>query len=90
MNDLLLSALAETQREYKEKLKWARELLFSQNMNVVLIELASFWREHKKLVECALNYLSKPYDKFFFTAATILDIDDEEHVPFLAVGSLHI
>ena len=90
MSDLLLSELFRVQREYKNKLIMAKELLFSQNTDVVLIDLASFWRENKKIVECALNYVVKPYDKLFFTAATIMDIEDNEHIPFLSIGNFHI
>jgi len=90
MNNLLLSALEQMQQEYKKKLIWAKEFLPYQNTNIALMELASFWREHKKIVDCALTYLAKPYDRFFFTAATILDVDEDEHVPFLAVGSFRI
>lgn len=90
MSSLLLTELSKVQQDYKNKLLLAKELLFSQNINIVLIELMSFWLENKKIAECALNYLAKPYDRFFFTAATILDFDDNEHIPFLAIGKLRI
>ena len=90
MNDLLITELMQLQKEYCNILLDAIEKVFQEDTNAILDEINVFWHRNKKLVRCALEYLSKPYSTYLFTAATILDIDDYEHYPFLCLGDYHI
>lgn len=84
--DLLLHELSLLQEEYKELLIKASHDILSTNINAVIDEIIVFWSRNKKLVNCILNYLNKPFSSYVFTAATLLDIDDNEHFPFIAFG----
>jgi hypothetical protein len=88
-NNLMLHELSLLQEEYKKILIKASNDFFSINTEAVIDEINVFWSRNKKLVNCILQYLSKPYSSYVFTAATILDIDDNEHFPFISLGSYH-
>jgi len=90
MNNLLLDEALNLQNRYLIKLQETKELLLENNASVAIGNLSSFWIENRKLVECILEYLQKPYDRFFFTGITSLGFDDLEHIPFLALGKLRI
>ena len=90
MNDLLLEEIKKLQEEYKVILNRAVENIFVKETHVILDEINVFWHRNKKIVHCALEYLSKPYETYMFTAATVLDIGDNEHYPFLCIGKYHI
>lgn len=90
MNDLLLDELKELQKNYKEVLVNAQSKILENDTFALLDEINVFWNSNRKLVECAVQYISKPYNTYAFTAATILDIDDNEHYPFLCLGDCHI
>ena len=90
MNDLLLYEISELQNKYRAILVNTEKNIFKNDTTAILDEINVFWHRHKKLVHCALEYLSKPYRTFVFTAATILDIEDNEHYPFLCFGDYHI
>lgn len=88
-NNLLLHELSLLQEEYKKILIKASNEFFSINTEAVIDEINVFWSRNKKLVHCILQYLSEPYKSYVFTAATILDIDDYEHFPFISLGTYH-
>lgn len=90
MNDLLLYEIKELQNNYRNILKEAADNIFKRDTAAILDEINVFWIKNKKLVHCALEYLSKPYQTYVFTAATVLDVDDYEHYPFLCLGDFHI
>jgi hypothetical protein len=90
MGDLLLYEIKELQANYKAVLIEAERSIFQKDTHAILDEINVFWNRNKRLVQCALEYLSKPYRTFVFTAATILDIEDNEHYPFLCFGDYHI
>lgn len=88
-SNLMLYELSLLQEEYKKILIKASIDIFSINANAIIDEINIFWSRNKKLVNCILQYLSKPYSSYVFTAATILDIEDNEHFPFISLGSYH-
>ena len=90
MTDLLLYEINELQNNYKSVLKNVADKVFLSDTLAILDEINIFWQRNKNLVHCALSYLSKPYHTYVFTAASILDIDDNEHYPFLCFGDYHI
>ena len=91
MNNILAAELDALQIRYKAILETAKMNLTSVPPVMVLNEITSFWFRNKRLVECALNWLSvQPYETHVFTAATNLDVEEKDHCPFLVVGSTHI
>jgi hypothetical protein len=88
-SDLLKDELQKLQNEYRIVLKSALENIYQIDSNAVIDEINAFWFRNKKLVHCILNYLYEPYTAYVFTAATILDLDDYEHYPFVSLGKYH-
>lgn len=87
---LLKEELQELQLNYKEVLLKAREDIFESKTGAVIDEIKVFWQRNKKLVEFALRNWVRPYETYVFTAATMVDIDDFEHYPFVTLGKFHI
>ena len=91
MKSILMLEIEALQIRYKAVLETAKINLTSAPPIMVLNEITSFWFRNKKLVECALNWLSvQPFETYVFTAATNLDVNEKDHYPFLLVGSVHI
>lgn len=90
MSDLLKYEIANLQQNYKAVLKHIADKVFISDTLMILDEINIFWQKNKSLVHCILSYLSKPYHTYVFTAASLLDIDDNEHYPFLCFGDYHI
>jgi hypothetical protein len=90
MSDLLYDEIIELQKSYKAVLVEASDSLFEKDTGAVLDEINVFWHKNKRLVQSALEYLSTPYRTYIFTAATILDLADYEHYPFLCFGDHHV
>lgn len=87
--DLLKDELQKIQIEYRIVLESALKNIYQKDSNAVIDEINVFWYRKKKLVQCILNYLHEPYTAYVFTAATILDLDDYEHYPFVSLGIYH-
>jgi hypothetical protein len=88
-NDLLKSELQKLQFEYRKILENTSRNIFQRDSTAVIDEINIFWHRNKKLVQSILRYLHKPYNAYVFTAATIMDIDDYEHYPFVSLGEYH-
>ncbi len=87
---LLKEELKELQTDYKEVLLKAKDNIFKTDSMAIIDEIKVFWERNRKLVEFALRNFVQPYEAYVFTAATILDIEDFEHYPFVALGKFHI
>jgi hypothetical protein len=87
--DLLISELNKLQDEYRTVLESALKNIYKKDSNAVVDEISVFWFRNKRLVKTILNYLHEPYTAYVFTAATIFDIEDYEHFPFVSVGKYH-
>ena len=87
---LLKEELKELQIRYRDVLLKAKDNIFKVDSVAVIDEINVFWRKNKKLVEFALRNFVPPYDAYAFTAATILDVEDFEHYPFVSLGKFHI
>ncbi len=88
-NNLLLYELINIQVEYRTILINALKNISDNDADAVVDEIGVFWRRNKKIVQCILRYLYQPYSAYVFTAATILDMDDYEHFPFVSLGKYH-
>lgn len=87
---LLKEELKELQIRYRDVLINAKDSIFKTNSMAVIDEINVFWLKNKKLVEFALRNFVQPYEAYAFTAATILDVEDFEHYPFVTLGKFHI
>ena len=87
---LLKAELKELQTRYRDVLVKAKDNIFSTDSIAVIDEINVFWQQNKKLVEFSLRNFVLPYDAYVFTAATILDVEDFEHYPFVSLGKFHI
>ena len=89
--NLLNDELKRLQRQYRDILEFAKNKITTEPQTQILNEILMFWFENKKVVECALNWLSVlPYETFIFTAAVNLDYDEMDYIPFLMHGRKHI
>ena len=88
-NALLKDELKDLQAEYKKILERASREIFKDNSSAVIDEINLFWHRNKKLVRCILRNLCCPYHAYVFTGATILDMSDLEHFPFVTLGKYH-
>jgi hypothetical protein len=89
-NDLLKVELRELQKKYKNVLLEAKDKIFKSNTAAIIDEIGVFWQQNKKLVRFFLNNYIEPFSSYVFTAATVLDIEDYEHYPFVLLGQYHI
>lgn len=86
---LLKDELQKLQFEYRKILERTLDNLYQNDSSAVIDEIYVFWNRNKKLVECIMKYLYEPYKAYVFTGASILDIDDYEHYPFVSLGEYH-
>lgn len=91
MMEILIKDLIRLQIEYKSVLLNAQQKLYSVSHTEVINEVCIFWHRNRRLVECALNWLSVlPYETSVFTAAVNLDYEDKDYLPFLMHRRRHI
>ncbi|WP_159881701.1 hypothetical protein [Paenibacillus puerhi] len=88
-NNILIDELHRIQIEYKSVLETALTNIYKKESSAVIDEIGVFWERNKKVVQCILRYLFPPYEGYVFTSATILDLDDSEHYPFISLGKFH-
>lgn len=89
-NNMLETELYNIQFEYKKILKNALENIYQKDSEAVIDEIGVFWERNRKIIQCILRYLFPPYSAYVFTSATILDLDDYEHFPFITLGKFHL
>ncbi len=87
---LLKEELNDLQIRYKDVLLKAKDNIFKTDSIAVIDEINVFWQKNRRLVEFALRNFVRPYEAYAFTAATILDVEDFEHYPFVSLGKFHI
>lgn len=78
------------QKEYKELLISLLPKLKSGFAAEALDEINIFWLKNINIVRLYLEAVVPYSDSYVFTAATFLDYDDNEHLPFLLLGENHI
>ena len=78
------------QKEYKELLISLLPKLKSGFAPEALDEINIFWLRNMNIVRLYLETVVPYNDSYIFTAATFLDYDDYEHIPFLMIGRNHI
>ncbi len=89
-SNLLLNKIHLTQSEYKELLISLLPKLRSGYAPEALDEINLFWLRRIKEVQLYLKTWFPGQNSYVFTAATFMDFDDNEHLPFLLMGNKHI
>lgn len=89
-SNLLHDKIIQIQEEYKTLLVTLLPELKSKHATVALDEITLFWKRHTRVVQLYLQSWFPGDNSYVFTAATLLDYDDYEHLPFLLVGDKHI
>ena len=78
------------QKEYKELLVSLLPKLKSEFAAEALDEINVFWLRNMNIVQLYFEVIVFYNDSYVFTAATFLDYEDNEHLPFLLIGENHI
>ena len=89
-SNLLLSRIYLIQDEYKELLSGLLPKLKTSHCKEALDEINLFWIRHIEVVQLYLKMLFPSEESYVFTAATYMDFEDKEHLPFLLVGKRHV
>lgn len=89
-SSLLIDKIVLIQKEYKELLISLLPKLKSRFAAEALDEINIFWLRRINIVRLYLETVVPYNDSYVFTAATFLDYDDNEHLPFLLLGENHI
>ena len=78
------------QAEYKELLTALLPKLKSRHVPEALDEINLFWLRNIEEVQLYLRAWFPGENSYVFTAATYMDYDDKEYLPFLLMGDKHI
>ena len=89
-SNLLLNKIRLIQTEYKELLVALLPKLKSHHAPEALDEINLFWLRHIEEVQLYLRTWFSGENSYVFTAATFMDFEDNEHLPFLLMGDKHI
>lgn len=87
---LINEEIKKMQLGYKDLLIDLLPVLKSKNCLQALDAINLFWVKNIDLVNVYLEYVIAYNDSYIFTAATYMDIDDDEHLPFLLLGKMHV
>lgn len=89
-SNLLLSKIYLIQDEYKELLSGLLPKMNTVHCKEALDEISLFWIRHIEVVQLYLKTLFPSEESYVFTAATYMDFEAKEHLPFLLVGRRHV
>ena len=85
-----MEKMNQIQIEYKILLQKLLSKLKSEFSVQALDEINLFWYRHIDIVRLYLASEFAGAESYVFTAATCLDYDDNEHLPFLLLGKQHV
>ena len=85
-----MEKMNQIQIEYKILLQKLLPKLKSEFSVQALDEINLFWYRHMDIVRLYLASEFAGAESYVFTAATYLDYDDNEHLPFLLLGKQHV
>ena len=89
-SNLLLNKIHLIQIEYKNLLVSLLPKFKSGYAPEALDEINLFWLRRIEVVKLYLKNWLPGKNSYVFTAATFMDFDDNEHLPFLLMGNKHI
>jgi len=90
-----ISNIQKSQKEYHELIKSFENQVFSTDISqdeivMILDEIESFWLNKKNILNIELDELVLEKDCVMLSGAIYLDIKDNEHYKFKALGTEHI
>lgn len=88
--NLLLNEIYKIQIEYKELLIKLLPILNTEDILPALDEINIFWESNIEVIELYLQNYARTQNTYVFTASTYLDIESQDHLPFLLLGDSHI
>ena len=89
-SNLLLKKILSIQIEYKELLTKLLPKLQASCVPEALDEINLFWLRYIDVAHLYLKSFFPSKDSYVFTAATYMDFEDSEHLPFLLMGEKHV
>lgn len=89
-SNLLQIKINSLQERYADLLSILLPKLKSNYAAEALDEINLFWIRNINIVRLYLKTLFPGQNSYVFTAATYLDFDDKDHLPFLLMGDKHI
>ena len=89
-SNLLLNKIHLIQTEYRDLLAALLPKLKSSHSPEALDEINLFWLRHIEEIKLYLRTWFPGENSYVFTAATFMDFEDNEHLPFLIMGDKHI
>lgn len=87
---LLQNKINSIQDKYAELLSILLPKLKSDHAAEALDEINLFWVRNINVAKLYLKAMFPGQDSYVFTAATYMDMDDMEHLPFLLIGEKHV
>lgn len=85
-----MNEMVRIQEDYKTLLSSLLPKLKSTHSLEALDEINLFWVRHMDKVLLYLRYIFSSDESYVFTAATYMDYDDNEHLPFMLIGKKHV
>ncbi len=87
--------IEKSQKQYFDLIKSYEKQIFSDEINqkqiaMILDEIQCFWLDKKDILTFELENLTSKRECFMLSGATYLDIKDNEHYIFKALGEEHI
>lgn len=89
-SNLLLNKILSIQDDYQRLLTKLLPKLQSVRFLEALDEINLFWVRHIDVVQLYLKTQFPSNNSYVFTAATYMDFEDREHLPFLLMGENHV
>lgn len=89
-SNLMMNRIKTIQYDYKNLLSVLLPKLKSAEVLDALDEINLFWYRHISEIDLFLKNWICGEECFVFTASTFLDFEDNEHLPFLLMGTQHI
>lgn len=90
MCNLLKTVIFDVQVKYKDLLTRLIPNLRTENSYSSLDEINIFWHSNMDAIKLYLRHFVACGDSLIFTAATFLDVGDNEQYPFILVGGIHV
>ncbi|MHA6965661.1 hypothetical protein [Zobellella denitrificans] len=87
--------IQKSQKQYFDLIKSYKKLIFSDAINqkiiaMIIDEIHCFWLDKKDILSLELENLTSEKNCFLLSGATYLDVKDNEHYLFKALGDEHI
>lgn len=89
--DLLLKEILDIQQDYRSLLI-AIQSQFDSSEKLIQIadEITIFWYSRRNIIDLFLKNLPNDNSTYLFTGVGYLDVENNEHYPFVTIGKRHI